>query len=66
MHIWKAPANDYVCFATCSIHTSYDLLDLLTSLWDGGQQVRFRGLERQKVLKGQMTLSETLNQTEST
>lgn len=38
-------------YATCSIHTSYDLLDLLTSLWAGGQQVRLRGLERQKVEK---------------
>ena len=67
MNIWKEPTNDWACFATCSIHASYNLLDLLTFLRAGGQQVRFCGssLFFKGQQKGQMTLRETLSERES-
>lgn len=36
MNIWIAPANDFACVATCSVHARFEPLDLLACLWAGG------------------------------
>lgn len=68
MNIWKAPTNEFVCFATCSIHALYNLLGLLAFLLAGGHQVRLwaPSLFPKGQQEGQMTLRETLSETGST